>query len=953
MALFSALWMVIKQISRDIRLEMGLLLGLIVGVAIASAIPIYTEGSLEYALFGQLKAWSNLEASGRSPFFTMMTHYGGSQKLDFEEYAKLEKNLAHYPRRLGLPLKNSSKLGEITDRLKLKTPRGVEWATVNFRTDYLGRIEMVRGRAPSPEPTKSGEIEAMVDMAALDNLELVLGRTYEIPVGQDEPESVRQQYKPLRLKLVGVFRIKKGTLSQPGWIYSPPFSNMFLVDERAFTGHLIKRPGIRVSTLVWYWGFDHEAARVNRLGELLSVLKSTETSAGQILPGTGWSAAPVRTLEVFQEKASRIRMVLFTLTGPIIALLLYYVALTAGLLVGRRESTIVTMRSRGAGMIQLLATYTMEWGILAGLALIAGPPLGMLVARMLGASSGFLRFVDRKPIPVRLSPEAYQLGLTVAALAVVSALIPVALSGRRNIVSFKQESSRSTRPPFWKAFYLDVLFVGLSLYGYRALSMGAVQTGSTPEEAKLVIDPSLFLVPVLFIFAGGLLFLRIYPLFLRLAGAVTTRWSGPAWSMTLFELGRNPAPSSALMLLLITTTSMGVYGASTARTIDQNTVDRVSYAVGADAVFKTQWAKPKFAAGGAGLGQEGEGREGSPGTAGPEDELPEVYEPPFYIYEKMPGVAGAARVLRKTVDVYLGGSLRQSGTLMAIDPNEFARVAWFRKDLVPHHLNSYLNLLISNPEGVFVSRSFAKANSMQPGNWLTLRSRGSNVEFYMLSHIDQWPTLYPEEGPFFIGNINYVQQVSMVEPYDVWLKFEHGARLRPVVEKLRDDGTWVTSLEDLRTSIADTRREPERVAFFGMLSASFVISVLVSVVGFLLYSILSLRRRVVQFGVLRTIGLSIGQLVKMLSLEQLLTTGAGVIVGTFLGYLTSRVFLPFIQMSVQAQRNVPRFLVVVEPSDVWKIYAVLGPILILALINLAWSVFRLKPYAAIKLGEDT
>jgi len=48
-----------------------------------------------------------------------------------------------------------------------------------------------------------------------------------------------------------------------------------------------------------------------------------------------------------------------------------------------------------------------------------------------------------------------------------------------------------------------------------------------------------------------------------------------------------------------------------------------------------------------------------------------------------------------------------------------------------------------------------------------------------------------------------------------------------------------------------------------------------------------------EFGVMRAIGLSISQLISILSMEQFLTVGFGFGLGTIYGVIVSRVFLPF------------------------------------------------------------
>jgi putative ABC transport system permease protein len=146
--------------------------------------------------------------------------------------------------------------------------------------------------------------------------------------------------------------------------------------------------------------------------------------------------------------------------------------------------------------------------------------------------------------------------------------------------------------------------------------------------------------------------------------------------------------------LIILTVSLGIYGASTARTLDKTSQISCEYRYGSD-------VSPKGAVGTAGIGEHGpwrgrwRRRRRSAGS---------IYEPPFYIHKELPGVEAAARVQKLEVAVRSAGQMRGRAQLMAIDPWDFGRVAWTREDLNEHHMNAYLNLLTQHHEGVLVSR---------------------------------------------------------------------------------------------------------------------------------------------------------------------------------------------------------------------------------------------------------
>jgi len=113
-----------------------------------------------------------------------------------------------------------------------------------------------------------------------------------------------------------------------------------------------------------------------------------------------------------------------------------------------------------------------------------------------------------------------------------------------------------------------------------------------------------------------------------------------------------------------------------------------------------------------------------------------------------------------------------------------------------------------------------------------------------------------------------------------------------------------------------------------------------------------MRSRLLHFGVLRAVGLSLSQLVTLLGLEQLFSLGLGLGAGTVLGINATRLFLPFLRDGAVDTSSVPPFIIVTDPADLVRIFTVLGTMLVIAVIGLAAILVRMKLHQAIKLGED-
>ena len=126
---------------------------------------------------------------------------------------------------------------------------------------------------------------------------------------------------------------------------------------------------------------------------------------------------------------------------------------------------------------------------------------------------------------------------------------------------------------------------------------------------------------------------------------------------------------------------------------------------------------------------------------------------------------------------------------------------------------------------------------------------------------------------------------------------------------------------------------------------------LVCAIGFLIYWILSVQGRVLQFGVFRAMGLGKGALVGMLVCEQGLVSGAAILIGVLIGNLASLLYVPLFQLVYSSTQPIP-FRIVSQRSDAEKVYFIMGFLLLLCFAVLIRFVQRLRIDSAVKLGEE-
>ena len=131
------------------------------------------------------------------------------------------------------------------------------------------------------------------------------------------------------------------------------------------------------------------------------------------------------------------------------------------------------------------------------------------------------------------------------------------------------EQARSLLAPVWQRYFLDLLLLVPPLYGwYQLTKQGTIGLGSGSNDP--FSNPLLFLVPVLFCFSLGLLFMRFFPLLMRLLAWLAAWLPGTTLLLTLRQLARSTSQYTGPLLLLSLTVSLATFTASMAVTLDEH-----------------------------------------------------------------------------------------------------------------------------------------------------------------------------------------------------------------------------------------------------------------------------------------------------------------------------------------------------------------------------------------------
>ncbi|MEJ7653621.1 MAG: ABC transporter permease [Chloroflexia bacterium] len=330
---------------------------------------------------------------------------------------------------------------------------------------------------------------------------------------------------------------------------------------------------------------------------------------------------------------------------------------------------------------------------------------------------------------------------------------------------------------------------------------------------------------------------------------------------------------------------------------------------------------------------------------------------PVDSYLDVEGVRAATRVAPS--DVYIAGVAggQEQATFLGVDRTQLASVIGESWDptFAGEPLGAMLNRLAADPSAALVSKEYMLENDVKIGDRVDLRlnDRGETitVPFRVAGSLDYFPTLYPESGPFVIGNLDYsIEQQGGPYPFQIWLKMKSGSNLEGVQGEAYGQSLAIMEGTPRELINADMAR-PERQGLLGLLTVGFLGAAIVTVVGYLAHTIVSFRRRLVEMGILRAMGLSNRQLASLLIWEQVLVVGSGGLFGAGLGVLASRMFVPFLRVRSGEHPNTPPFVVEIAWDQIAMICAVTGGMLVLTVGIILLLLRSMRIFEAVKLGE--
>ena len=739
--------MIYRNIVKNIWLYACLLFGLIISVALVSSIPIYTEGILNTMLVQEMQqdqlrtgrfpgsysiwfSWDENELTREFRqrntngnrimddekvlkryqqiygMFTELDAYSKEQAITKHDITLLEYHVNYSTAMLSInPLEEYQRVGR-------------DYIRIQSKSDLYNHSRLIDGRFPANKPV-NGVYEAMVTQNVLMDFNLLVGQTYILS------DDRNGGFENIKLKLVGVFTLKNP--DDPYWIDSSPessFADSFVIDESIMMNELILDSPTRIKSAGYTFHLDYHELTIDRLRQLLRIHSTNTMELNSISPYVDIDIPGLRVFISFFEQEREIEILLMSLYVPLFIMLLIYTLMLCKMITSSEKNELAVLGSRGISAMQITFIYMIKGVLLCFFSLLIGPPLGYILSRFLGSTAGFMEFVQRRGIVTDIGTDAYTNALWVLIPFVFMLVLTAKSAGATSIVRHKRMQS-GREGTSWQKWFPDIFMLSAAAYGYHQFDLRSVAVRSIgAEAAHIMIDPLLFIVTPLFIAGSFLFFLRVYPLLMRTVFVLGKYLWKPDAYVSLIQVARCNGRYHFIMLFLAMTVSVGIFSATSARTINQNYMDRIWYNVGADMVVTPLWLSDAPI-------QAPDSRFDA-SLDEPADDIDGLRrirytEPPFAPFTRLSGVSHAAKVFSKErTDVLTANDLRvRNVRLMGIESYSFGNTVWWRDDLLPHHINEYLNLLTFSPGSILISETLARNGNVRVGEQIRISWPGT------------------------------------------------------------------------------------------------------------------------------------------------------------------------------------------------------------------------------------
>ncbi|GCE23294.1 hypothetical protein KDK_70940 [Dictyobacter kobayashii] len=677
-------------------------------------------------------------------------------------------------------------------------------------------------------------------------------------------------------------------------------------------------------------------------------------------------------LERFRSRISVAQIPAAVLTIMIMVLILFFVSLMTNLLVDRQSEAIAILRSRGASSGQVFWALMTQCIGLGVVALVIGLPLSVyliftIAARILPVSSrDALNVITNSPLAALERGVWY--GLAVILVVWLTMSLSILGASRSDVLAIRRQSARSNKRPLWQRLNLDIIAAVIALAGYGVSYYLTSLSNVIQGDAKtLIVTPLSIIAPFFLIIGLMFLFLRIFPLVLRLMASLVSRGRGAVSMLALAQIGRTPRQSIRMTLLLALATAFALFTLVYTATQAQHIQDISIYQVGADMsgenyATTNQHTVTKLTS----------------------------------LYKGVPGVISASAGYQTQAVGGRGGGITLE--VRAVDAASFSSAVIWPSQQESQKGSALLSQMASKSKvavklgvlPVIIDSNTANSLLLHVNSPLTVRISGLNItdmSCVVIGIVPHIPTVndriavggkgsiipggllmdYTTYETVYTNKLNQLKKNFIVSDVPainhVWLHTKSDdASLSSIRTALKKPQYGLQNLQDRWQILASLNTDPLYLILSGLMIVGTITALLLALIGDLLASWLSARMRLTNFAILRAIGTTPREVASMLTWEQAIVYTIGLLLGIGFGLVLANTMIPalsFTDLNSTLANNDQLYSLqtafptrVIFPSTlIWGLIAIIG-LYAIALITMVSVVSRPTLGQALRLNED-
>ena len=309
---------------------------------------------------------------------------------------------------------------------------------------------------------------------------------------------------------------------------SPPLLGILVGRTAMIEGIGGSFPGATVDA-VWYNDVDPEILRTWSKGEMRARLDRLDDEMSVALPASSVFSGIGIMLARFERQSFLTSVPLLLLMAVLGIAVLYFLFMIVSYLIPNRESDVALFRSRGTSTWRLLRLYMAEGVILTVIGAAIAPFIALPTVWLAGLLPYFWHITGGGPLPVHIGWIPFAAAGVAGAMCLAIYVIPGVLGARAGLTVHRLRSSRPPQVPILQRYYIDVMFLAVGgVLFWELQARGELVSGSLFGQRD--VNEALLIAPVLFLVTVGMLFFRVFPMFIRyISGESLTLVDMAAW----------------------------------------------------------------------------------------------------------------------------------------------------------------------------------------------------------------------------------------------------------------------------------------------------------------------------------------------------------------------------------------------------------------------------------------